>query len=77
MLRTHAPMLVERQGRQWYFDAYILPVKKGRRCGLYVLSWDTREQYLAGSSYYFYWLLTRQLLRPAPGVMDVLPLLDW
>ena len=34
MLRTHAPMLVERQGRQWYFDAYILPVKKGRRYGL-------------------------------------------
>ena len=53
MRRTHAPMLVERQGRQWYFDAHILPVKKGRRYGLYVLSWDTREQYLAGSTCYF------------------------
>ena len=53
MLRTHAPMLVERQGRQWYFDAHILPVEKGRRYGLYVLSWDTREQYLAGFTCHF------------------------
>ena len=34
MLRTHVPMLVEHQGRQWYFYAHILPVKKGRRYGL-------------------------------------------
>ena len=53
MLRTHAPMLVKRQDSTWYFDAHIIPVEKGKRYGIYVLSWDTREQYMAGFACYF------------------------
>ena len=46
-------MLVKRQDSTWYFDAHIIPVEKGKRYGIYVLSWDTREQYMAGFACYF------------------------